>query len=130
MKLRSPCAVCRRLRHGRLPGFTTVPATAAHECVERQITGLGAKIGALQLASFGYYALPQSDGLLDHNQGPVDPRGNSSRDTALLASQALNALAVSAYGWDPRDILARERLGLVEFVGGQPDDETKRADES
>ena len=90
---------------------------------------LAQKIGALQLASFGYYALPKSDGLLDHNLGPVDPRGNSSRDTALLASQALNALAVSAYGWDPRDILARERLGLSELSAGL-DDEAKRADES
>ena len=91
---------------------------------------LAQKIGALQLASFGYYALPKSDGLLDHNEGPVDPRGSSSTDTALLASQALNALAVSAYGWDPRDILARERLGLDSSSDHPPDDETKGADES
>lgn len=88
------------------------------------------KIGALQLASFGYYALPKPDGLLDHNEGPVDPRGSSSRDTALLASQALNALAVSAYGWDPRDILARERLGLGGSSDHSPDDAANGADES
>ena len=91
---------------------------------------LAQKIGALQLASFGYYVLPKSDGLLDHNLGPVDPRGNSSRDTALLASQALNALAVSAYGWDPRDFLARVRLGLCELSEHPPGDKMKRADES
>lgn len=91
---------------------------------------LAQKIGALQLASFGYYALPKSDGLLDHNEGPVGPRGSSSTDTALLASQALNALAVSAYGWDPRDILARERLGLGSSSDHPVDDQTKGTDES
>lgn len=95
---------------------------------------LAQKIGALQLASFGYYALPQSGGLLEHNEGPVDPRESSSSDTAHLASQALNALAASGYGWDPRDILARERLGLVSSSehppGDKPGDKMKRADES
>jgi hypothetical protein len=91
---------------------------------------LAQKIGALQLASFGYYVLPKSGGLLDHNEGPVVPRGSSSTDTALLASQALNALAVSAYGWDPRDILARERLGLGSSSDHPVDDQTKGTDES
>ena len=49
------------------------------------------QIGALQLASFGYYAVPQVDGLKDHNQGPINPAG----DSAILVSQALSALATS-----------------------------------
>ena len=126
--------VCRRWKHGRLPRFHRSFRKPAHECVACKISEFGAKIGALQLASFGYYALPQSGGLLEHNEGPVDPRESSSSDTAHLASQALNALAASGYGWDPRDILARERLGLVSSSehppGDKPGDKMKRADES
>jgi alkylation response protein AidB-like acyl-CoA dehydrogenase len=66
------------------------------------------QIGALQLASFGYYAVPQVDGLKDHNQGPINPAG----DSAILVSQALRALATSHYGWNPRDVLARLWLDL------------------
>ena len=73
---------------------------------------LGQQIGALQLASFGYYALPQAAGLSGHNEGPIDPRGNAARDIALQTSEALAALAASGYGWDPRDLLARHWLGL------------------
>lgn len=66
------------------------------------------QIGTLQLASFGYYGLPQSDGLKDHNQGPINPAG----DSAILVGQALSALAASHYGWNPRDVLARHWLDL------------------
>jgi alkylation response protein AidB-like acyl-CoA dehydrogenase len=66
------------------------------------------QIGTLQMASFGYYALPQSDALIDHNQAPINPAG----DSAILVSQALSALAASHYGWDPRDVLARHWLNL------------------
>ena len=66
------------------------------------------QIGSLQLASFGYYALPSSDGLRDHNQSPINPGG----DSAGLVGQALSALASSAYGWNPRDILAKHWLQL------------------
>ena len=69
---------------------------------------LSQQIGTLQLASFGYYALPQSDRLKDHNQGPINPAG----DSAILVGQALSALAASHYGWNPRDVLARHWLDL------------------
>ena len=75
---------------------------------------LGQQIGALQLASFGYYALPDARALREHNEGPIHPRGDASGETAMLTSQALSALATSHYGWNPRDILARQWLGLGE----------------
>ncbi|MBL6814765.1 MAG: acyl-CoA dehydrogenase family protein [Pseudomonadales bacterium] len=76
---------------------------------------LGQQIGALQLASFGYYALPDASALREHNEGPIHPRGDASGETAMVTSQALNALAASHYGWNPRDILARQWLGLGEI---------------
>ena len=75
---------------------------------------LGQQIGALQLASFGYYALPDVSALREHNEGPIHPRGDAWGETAMVTSQALNALAASHYGWNPRDILARQWLGLGE----------------
>jgi alkylation response protein AidB-like acyl-CoA dehydrogenase len=75
---------------------------------------LGQQIGALQLASFGYYALPDVSALREHNEGPIHPRGDASGETAMLTSQALSALATSHYGWNPRDVLARQWLGLGE----------------
>ena len=75
---------------------------------------LGQQIGALQLASFGYYALPDVSTLREHNEGPIHPRGDASGETAMLTSQALSALATSHYGWNPRDVLARQWLGLGE----------------
>jgi hypothetical protein len=75
---------------------------------------LSQQIGALQLASFGYYALPEVSALREHNEGPIHPRGDASGETAMLTSQALSALATSHYGWNPRDVLARQWLGLGE----------------
>ena len=75
---------------------------------------LGQQIGALQLASFGYYALPDASALREHNEGPIHPRGDASGEMAKLTSQALIGLATSHYGWNPRDLLAREWLGLGE----------------
>ena len=73
---------------------------------------LSQQIGALQLASFGYYALPDIDVLREHNEGLIHPRGGASGETAMITSQALSALAASDYGWNPKDILARYWLGL------------------
>ena len=66
------------------------------------------KIGTLQLVSLGYYALAKTDELKDHNQGPINPAG----DSAIMLSQALSALAASHYGWNPRDVLARQWLNI------------------
>jgi hypothetical protein len=85
---------------------------------------LGQQIGALQLASFGYYALPDTSALREHNEGPVHPRGDASGETAMLTSQALSALASSHYGWNPRDILAKQWLGLGQTL--QADEEPSR----
>jgi hypothetical protein len=85
---------------------------------------LGQQIGALQLASFGYYALPDNSALREHNEGPIHPRGDASGETAMLTSQALSALASSHYGWNPRDILAKQWLGLGQTL--QADEEPSR----
>ena len=85
---------------------------------------LGQQIGALQLASFGYYALPDASALREHNEGPIHPRGDASGETAMLTSQALSALASSHYGWNPRDILAKQWLGLGQTL--QADEEPSR----
>ena len=85
---------------------------------------LGQQIGALQLASFGYYALPDNNALREHNEGPIHPRGGASGETAMLTSQALSVLASSHYGWNPRDILAKQWLGLGQTLQG--DEEASR----
>ena len=58
--------------------------------------------------------LPDASALREHNEGPIHPRGIASGETAMLTSQALSALATSHYGWNPRDVLARQWLGLGE----------------
>ena len=85
---------------------------------------LGQQIGALQLASFGYYSLPDNNALREHNEGPIHPRGGASGETAFLTSQALSVLASSHYGWNPRDILAKQWLGLGQTLEG--DEEASR----
>jgi hypothetical protein len=94
------------------PRSAQLPEPLPMSVLQLKAQALQEQIGTLQLASFGYYALPQAAGLSGHNEGPIDPRGNAARDTALQTSEALAALAASGYGWDPRDLLARHWLGL------------------
>ena len=70
---------------------------------------LGQQIGALQLASFGYYALPDTGALRDHNEGEIHPRGDASGETAMLTSQALSALAASHYGGTGQTVVGTGR---------------------
>ena len=96
------------------PRSAQLPESLPISVLRLKAEALQEQIATLQLASFGYYALPQAAGLSGHNEGPIDPRGSAAGDTALQTSQALAALAASDYGWDPRDLLARQRLGLGE----------------
>lgn len=77
---------------------------------------LAEEIGALQLASFGYYSLPKVDDLRDHNEGPLsgmpDSAKNTAGDISAQVGQAMLALAASDYGWNAKDVLARHWLGL------------------
>ena len=86
----------------------TIPRPLPMAMLNLKSQALEQQIGALQLASFGYYAVPQVDGLKDHNQGPINPAG----DSAILVSQALSALATSHYGCNHADVLARLWLDL------------------
>jgi hypothetical protein len=57
-------------------------------------------------------------------KGRYIPSGGASGETAMLTSQALSALASSHYAWNPRDILAKQWLGLGQTL--QADEEPSR----
>ena len=94
------------------PRSAQLPEPLPMSVLQLKAQALQEQIGTLQLASFGYYALPDISALREHNEGPIHPRGDASDGTAMLTSQALSALASSHYGWNPRDILAKQWLGL------------------
>jgi hypothetical protein len=73
---------------------------------------ISAKLGALQIASFGYYALPDFDARLFDNEGPLYPHAHLfEQNAASLVGQGLVELT-GAEEFELKDALASSELGL------------------
>ncbi len=80
-----------------------------------QICGdkIRAKLGALQIASFGYYALPDFDARLFDNEGPLYPQAHLlEQNASSLVGQGLVGLGGGREEFELRDVLAGTELGL------------------
>jgi hypothetical protein len=74
---------------------------------------LWGKLSELQIAAFGYYALPFVDGALADNEGPVDnTRPLGEMDMTMVMRRMLSPTIATELGLDPRDSLAQDALGL------------------
>ena len=74
---------------------------------------LWGKLSELQIAAFGYYALPFVDGALADNEGPVDnTRPLGEMDMTMVMRRMLSPTIATELGLDPRDALAQDALGL------------------
>ena len=72
-----------------------------------------AKLGALQIASFGYYALPDFDARLFDNEGPLYPQAHLfEQNASSLVGQGLVGLGGGREEFELKDILAGSELGL------------------
>jgi alkylation response protein AidB-like acyl-CoA dehydrogenase len=72
-----------------------------------------AKLGALQIASFGYYALPDFDARLFDNEGPIYPQAHLfEQNASSLVGQGLVGLGGGREEFELKDILAGSELGL------------------
>jgi hypothetical protein len=80
-----------------------------------QITAdkIRAKIGTLQIASFGYYALPDFDARLFDNEGPLYPDAHLLEQQATgLVGRGLVDIGGDREAFDLKDVLAANGLGL------------------
>lgn len=74
---------------------------------------LWGKLSELQIAAFGYYALPFVDSALADNEGPVDnTRPPGEMDMTMVMRRMLSPTIATELGVDLRDSLAQEALGL------------------
>lgn len=74
---------------------------------------LWGKLSELQIAAFGYYALPFVDSALADNEGPVDnTRPPGEMDMTMVMRRMLSPTIATELGLDLRDSLAQEALGL------------------
>ena len=74
---------------------------------------LGQQIGALQLASFGYYALPDFDARLFDNEGPLYPDAHLLEQQATgLVGRGLVDIGGDREAFELKDVLAANGLGL------------------
>ena len=82
-----------------------LPPTA----VRLRAQSLWSKLSELQIAAFGYYALPFVDGVLSDNEGPIDPRRSSGdMDMTMVMRRMLSPNVATELALDPRDVLAQE----------------------
>ena len=82
-----------------------LPPTA----VRLRAQSLWSKLSELQIAAFGYYALPFVDGALSDNEGPIDPRRSSGdMDMTMVMRRMLSPNVATELALDPRDVLAQE----------------------
>ena len=82
-----------------------LPPTA----VRLRAQSLWSKLSELQIAAFGYYALPFVDGALSDNEGPIDPRRSSGdMDMTMVMRRMLSPTIATELALDPRDALAQE----------------------
>lgn len=101
----------RLLHSATAESADTLPFTA----VRLRAQTLWSKLSELQIAAFGYYALPFVDGLLSDNEGAVDPRRPSGEiDMTMVMRRMLSPTIATELGLDPRDTLAQQALGLPE----------------
>ena len=83
--------------------------------VRLRAQGLWDKLSELQIAAFGYYALPFVDSVLADNEGSIDPRRSSGDlDMTMVMQRMLSPTIATELGLDPRDTLAQQALGLPE----------------
>lgn len=83
--------------------------------VRLRAQGLWGKLSELQIAAFGYYALPFVDSVLADNEGSIDPRRSSGDlDMTMVMQRMLSPTIATELGLDPRDTLAQQALGLPE----------------
>ena len=72
-----------------------------------------AKLGALQIASFGYYALPDFDARLFDNEGPLYPQAHLfEQNASSLVGQGLAGIGGGREEFELKDVLAGTELGL------------------
>ncbi len=72
-----------------------------------------AKLGALQIASFGYYALPDFDARLFDNEGPLYPQAHLfEQNASSLVGQGLVGIGSGREEFELKDVLAGTELGL------------------
>ncbi|NCF34300.1 MAG: hypothetical protein GWP50_12135, partial [Proteobacteria bacterium] len=102
----------QRLLHSAIAeSADTLPSTA----IRLRAQTLWSKLSELQIAAFGYYALPFVDGALSDNEGAVDPRRPSGEiDMTMVMRRMLSPTIATELGLDPRDTLAQQALGLPE----------------
>ena len=82
-----------------------LPPTA----VRLRAQSLWSKLSELQIAAFGYYALPFVDGALSDNEGPIDPRRSSGdMDMTMVMRRMLSPNVATELALNPRDVLAQE----------------------
>ena len=81
--------------------------------VRLRAQALWGKLSELQIAAFGYYALPFVDSALADNEGPVDnTRPMGEMDMTMVMRRMLSPTIATELGLDLRDSLAQEALGL------------------
>jgi hypothetical protein len=81
--------------------------------VRLRAQALWGKLSELQIAAFGYYALPFVDSALADNEGPVDnTRPMGEMDMTIVMRRMLSPTIATELGLDLRDSLAQEALGL------------------
>ena len=72
-----------------------------------------AKLGALQIASFGYYALPDFDARLFDNEGPLYPQAHLfEQNASSLVGQGLVGIGGGREEFELKDVLAGTEVGL------------------
>ena len=72
-----------------------------------------AKLGALQIASFGYYALPDFDARLFDNEGPLYPQAHLfEQNASSLVGHGLAGIGGGREEFELKDVLAGTELGL------------------
>jgi hypothetical protein len=77
-----------------------------------------AKLGALQVASFGYYALPDFDARLFDNEGPLNPQAHIYEQNASShVGQGLASIGGDRDEFELKDTLAGSELGLNDTSG-------------
>lgn len=98
------------------------PATKGTQNAEKTLSPLilqisadkiRAKLGALQIASFGYYALPDFDARLFDNEGPLYPQAHLfEQNASSLVGQGLVDIGSDREEFELKDVLAGTELGL------------------
>ena len=98
------------------------PATKGTQNAEKTLSPLilqisadkiRAKLGALQIASFGYYALPDFDARLFDNEGPLYPQAHLfEQNASSLVGQGLAGIGGGREEFELKDVLAGTELGL------------------